>query len=316
MAEMDTASEEDRLRRLEITEIFQSTLAPIVELPALHALLDASVQGCSSALREAFGLDLEAVLERAVQQGTYEALGPCSGMIGAVYTIVEWNARAVVAFDATLLFRALDAMYGGDGRQLGEAPARELSALEQSVADQLARAMIGQFQVRLAPYVSFGCSLVHIERSFDAEPFGQDKSEMVLTQLLLAGVDERIVVALPARGLELVRDQITVSEQETPVDLDPNWSRSLSNSIGRTEVDLVAIAAGPPMLLGDVAALKPGSLVAFDAEQLEHVRIESDGEAIFEGQLGQQKGYFSICLETPMTTRPDEANGQPSRRRN
>jgi hypothetical protein len=46
------------------------------------------------------------------------------------------------------------------------------------------------------------------------------------------------------------------------------------------------------------------------------VRIESDGEVIFEGQLGQQKGYFSICLETPMTVRSDEANGQPPRRRN
>jgi flagellar motor switch protein FliM len=273
MAEMDTASEEDRLRRLEITEIFHSTLAPIVELPALRAMLDAGVQGCSSAFHQAFGLQLEAVLERAVQQGTYEALGPCSGMIGAVYDIPEWNARAVVAFDAMLLFRALDAMYGGDGRQLGEAPARELSVLEQSIADQLARAMIGQFQERLAPYVAFSCSLVRIERAFDAEPFGQDKSEMVLVQLLLAGVDERIVVALPARGLELMRDQITELEEEAPVDLDPNWTRSLSNSIGRTEVDLVAVAAGPPMLLGDVAALRPGSLVAFDAEQLEHVRI-------------------------------------------
>src|SRR5690606_15129705 len=111
------------------------------------------VFGCSSALRETFGLGAEIVLERTVQQSSYEALGPCSGMIGVVYFIAEWNARAVVAFDAMLLFRALDAMYGGDGRQLGEVPARDLSTLEQSIADQLARAVIGQFQAQLAPYV-------------------------------------------------------------------------------------------------------------------------------------------------------------------
>ena len=312
---MDTATDEDQLKRMEISEIFHSTIAPIVELPALRALLEASVRDCSAALREAFGLEVEASLERTVQLGAYEALGPCSGMIGAVYSIAEWNSRAVVAFDAMLLFRALDAMYGGDGRQLGEAPARALSALEQSIADQLARAVIGQFQARLEPYVTFGCALERVERAFDAEPFGKDKSELVLVQLLLESIDERIVIALPVRGLELVRDQIAAPAEEAPVELDPNWSRNLAQSIGHTEVDLVAVAAGPPMLLGDVAALRPGSLVEFDAAQLEHVRIESDGEAIFEGHLGQQKGYFSICLETPVAARPDESPAQPVRRR-
>jgi flagellar motor switch protein FliM len=312
---MDTAPEDDRLKRLEITEIFHSTVAPIVELPAMRTLLEASVQDCPAALRESFGLDAEIGLERTAQQGSYEALGPCSGMIGAVYFIPEWNARAVVAFDAMLLFRALDAMYGGDGRHLGEAPARELSGLEQSVADQLARTVIGRVEARLAPYVAFTCNLERVERAFDAEPFGKDKSDLVLVQLLLSTFDERIVVALPARGLELVRDQIVIPEEEAPVEIDPSWSRNLADSIGRTEVDIVAVAAGPPMLLGDVAALRPGAIVEFDAEQLEHVRIESDGEVIFEGQLGQQKGFFSICLETPVAAKPDEAKGSNGRRR-
>jgi flagellar motor switch protein FliM len=312
---MDTALEEDRLKRLEITEIFQSTVAPIIELSALRALIEASALDCPPALRESFGLQAGVVLERTVQQSAYEALGPCSGMIGAVYYIAEWNARAVVAFDAMLLFRALDAMYGGDGRQLGEAPVRELSGLEESVADQLARAVMAQFQARLAPYVAFTCRLERIERALDAEPFGADKSELVMAQLLLEAFDERIVVALPARGLELVRDQISEYQEEAPVEIDPNWGRTLTESVGRTEVELIAVAVGPPMLLGDVAALQPGSLVEFDAEQLEHVRIESDGEAIFEGQLGQQKGFFSICIETPVAAKPDESKGQPVRRR-
>ncbi len=312
---MDTALEEDRLKRLEITEIFQSTAAPIIELPALRALIEASAQDCPQALRETFGLQAGVVLERTVQQSAYEGLGPCSGMVGAVYYIAEWNARAVVAFDAMLLFRALDAMYGGDGRQLGEAPARELSGLEESVADQLARAVMAQFQARLAPYVAFSCRLERIERSLDAEPFGADKSELVMAQILLEAFDERIVVALPARGLELVRDQISVPQEEAPVEIDAHWGRSLSESVGKTEVELVAVAVGPPMLLGDVAALQPGSLVEFDADQLEHVRIESEGEAIFEGQLGQQKGFFSICIETPVAAKPDEIKGQPVRRR-
>ena len=312
---MTTAIEADELKRLEITEIFHHTLVPIAELPALRGLFDECAVGCAAALADAFSLEAEVAVERIVQLGAYEALSPSAGMIGIVYYIAEWNARAVVGFDRTMLFRALDSMYGGDGRVVGPPPTRYLTSLEQSIADQLAKAVIGQFQERLAPYVSFGCALERVEQAFDPETFVKDRSEMVVVALRLDALDERVVVALPARGLELVRDQIATPEEAAPVEIDPNWSRSLEQNVGRTEVDLLAIAEGPPMLLGDIARLQPGSLVEFDAERLEHVRIESDGEAIFEGQLGQSKGYLSVCVEAPLSARAADEPAAPASRR-
>lgn len=132
----------------------------------------------------------------------------------------------------------------------------------------------------------------------------------------LGELDEWVIVTLPARGLELARHLIAAPSEETPVELDPNWSRYLEQNVGRTEVDLVAVAAGPPMLLGEIARLQPGSLVEFDADRLEYVQIESDGEAIFEGKLGQTKGFLSICIETPLSANAaDEAAQSGARRR-
>ena len=306
-----TASEAevaDELKRLELTHIFHNTMAPIVEMPALLGIFTASAEGSATALKEVFGLDAGLTFQQAVQQPIGEALAPCAGRIAAVYSIAEWGARAVVAFDRLILFRALDTMYGGSGQVAGPAPVRNLTGLEQSVAGQLAKAVIAQFQSRLVPFVAFDCVLESLEPEFDGAQFEKDRYELISVQMRLGDLDEWVIVTLPARGVELARDLMAAPSEEAPVELDPNWSRYLEQNVGRTEVDLVAVAAGPPMLLGEIARLQPGSLVEFDADRLEYVQIESDGEAIFEGQLGQSKGFLSICVETPLSAKAaDEA---------
>ena len=303
------------LRRLEISEVFHNTVAPIVELPVLHTIFTDAATGCSAALLETFGLALPVTFEHAIQHPSRDALAPCAGMISVIHLVAEWGARIVIAYDRMLLYRALDAMYGGDGRSVGPAPARALTRLEQSIAEQLAQSILQNFRARLAPFVTFDCVVERIEQDFDPTIFEKDRSELVAAQMRLGETEEWLVVAIPARGLELAREQIAAPPEEPPLELDPNWSRSLEQSVARTEVELVAIAAGPPMLLGEVAGLEPGSLIEFDAELLEIVQIESDGEAIFEGRLGQSKGNFSICIEAPLKAATDEEAAEPPRRR-
>lgn len=306
-----TASEAaaaDELKRLELTHIFHNTLAPIVEMPAMLELLAASAEGCAAALKELFAFESDLAFQQALQQPIGDALAPCAGRIAAVFGIAEWSARAVVAFDRIILFRALDAMYGGSGQLAGPAPERELTGLERSVAGRLAKLVIGEIQSRLARLVPFDCVPESIEPAFDGAMFEKDKYELVSIQMRLGNLDEWVIVTLPARGLELARPLLMAPTEEPQVELDPSWNRILEQNVGRAEVELIAVAEGPPMLLGDVAGLQPGSLVEFDADRLEFVQIESDGEAIFEGQLGQSKGFLSISVQTPLSPRAaDEA---------
>ena len=197
-------------------------------------------------------------------------------------------------------------MYGGDGRSVAAAPDRALTGIELSIVEQLAKSVFAQFDARLAPFLTIGCLLERIDQVFDPVVFETDRSELVVAQLRLGETEEWLAVALPARGLELARDRIAAPSEEAPVELDPNWSRCLELNVGRTDVEILAIAAGPPMLLGEIARLQPGSVIEFDAESLECVRIESDGEPIFEGRLGQSKGFFSVCVETPLAAAADD----------
>ncbi len=297
---MAIESEAEELKRLELTEIFHNTLAPIAEMPALRAVFAANADACSADLLETFSLQAGFAFVQSVQAPSGEALAPCGGRVAAIYSIAEWGARAVVAFDRQILFRALDAMYGGDG-QVDAPPARDLTGLERAVAAKMAKTVMARFQTSLAPFIAFECALESLDTEFDVAVFEKDRYDLVAVQMRLGDLDEWVIVALPVRGLELARSQIAAPSEEAPVELDPNWGRYLEQNVGRTEVDVVAVAAGPPMMLREVAQLRPGSLIEFEAERLECVQIESDGEPIFEGQLGQTKGYLSVCIETPLS---------------
>jgi flagellar motor switch protein FliM len=297
---MTSAASAKELRRLELNQVFCDTRTPIVEIPAVREALAASAERSAKAIMDVFGLDVSLSLHRAVQQTADEALAPCAGAVGAVYVVPEWGARAVVAFDRIFLFRALDTMCGGTGRIAGPVPARVLTALEQAVAGRLATAVMKEFQSGLAPLILFECVLESIEPVFDSALLGKDRCELVSVQMRVGDSDGVVTVALPARGVERARDLTTAPIEEGPLDLDPDWSRYLEVNVGRAEIDVIAVAEGPPMLLGDVGRLQQGSLIEFDAERLEYVRIVSDGEAIFEGRLGQSKGYLSICIEMPL----------------
>ena len=302
------AAAAEELKRLELTHIFHNTAAPIVELPAMLEIFTAGAEGCAAALKDVFAFESGIAFQQSLQQPLNEALAPCAGRIAAVFTVPEWSARAVVAFDRVILFRALDAMYGGSGKLDGPAPARDLTGLEQSVAGKLAKVIIAEFQSRLSPFVAFDCVLETVEPAFDGALFEKDRYELISIQMRLGDLDEWVIVTLPARGVELARPLLIAPTEEPQVELDPSWGRILEQNVGRAEVELIAVAEGPPMLLGDVAGLQPGSLIEFDADRLEYVQIESDGEAIFEGQLGQSKGFLSISVQMPLSARAaDEA---------
>ncbi|HEX4894059.1 MAG TPA: FliM/FliN family flagellar motor switch protein [Hyphomicrobiaceae bacterium] len=308
---LEMASEIAEPRRLEFDQIFRDTRDPIMEVPAIRLALAGGTERSAVTIRETFGLDVGVTFHQGAQRPAAEALALCTGAVVGVYVISDWGARAFVALERSVLYRVLDAMYGGTGQISGPAAERELTALEQAVAGRFATAVMKEFQTSLTPLVSFDCVLEGVEPALAPELFEKDRGELVTVQMQLSDSGELVTIALPARGLELARDLAVTPIEEAPLEFDPNWSRDLEHNVGRAEIDIIAVAEGPPMLLCDVARLQQGSLIEFDAERLEYVRIISDGEPVFEGRLGQSKGHFSICIETPLTSAAMDPGGLP-----
>jgi flagellar motor switch protein FliM len=237
-----------------------------------------------------------------LELGPMATLAPdAENLVSAHFAIREWKAPAVVALERALLFRLLDSMYGGDGGRRGKAPARQLTGLEREIAGRIAGAVLSELSQCFARVCPFGFMLEHLE-SLPA-PEGFDAAgEYLVIRLRLTDRPEQLVVAVPSSGLEYARERLTSPGERDEPSFDPNWNRTFQRNIGATDVELVAVAVGPPMTLGDVARLEPGSLVEFDATSLQHVRLISSDLPVYEGRLGQSKGSFTVLLEMALAS--------------
>ncbi len=300
---MSAAATQDAAQVPGIVQLFEQSRPSITELPALRAILDDVAAGCATALREVAGIEANVVLNRVERAPLNSAMAASIGTVCSLFLVPEWNAQGLVGFSTTLLFRVLDAMYGGDGSKPGRetlGPERALTQLEQNVAGEIATLFFAQLQWKLEPIVPFSLRPVSVEQLVDASMYEKNSAEFALVHLQLVELEEMLFIALPLKGLELARDQLTHVKDDASHDLDPNWHRLFKQSVGSTLVELVASCEGPPMLLRDVAALHAGSVVEFDADCLNRVCLEAAGDRLFAGRLGQSKGYFTICLEAPV----------------
>ena len=287
-----------------ITQLFEQSRPPITDLPVLRTLLEEVAVACSIALRDIARTDITVTLKLVGRAPLNKAMSSNIGTVCSLFLLPEWNAQGVVGFTKPFLFRILDSMYGGDGKQHAPVPERPLTQLEQSIAGQFATAVFDLLRRKLEPFVEFGLRLVSVDELADASMYEKNATEFAFIHFWFVELDEMLFVALPLKGLELARERLTNVSDETAHDIDPDWRRQFNQSVGSTQVEFVASCEGPAMLLRDVAEMRVGSTIEFDADVLQGVCLEVAGDRVFEGRLGQSKGYFTVCLEAPLTANP------------
>ena len=289
-----------------------AAIVRLLERQQQQVINDANVRGLLEAFASACGGALSSICARQVAtrlgglgQGLPSVLfarGQASTTVCGV--IPEWGGLAHVRLDRLLLFRALDAMYGGDPMVRDSAPERPLTSLERSLAVRLASAVMGALQAALgeglkATFTAPRCLDEADPKTQESAVAGGAEETCVLVRIdadaaVLGG---SLAVLLPAKGLELLRGNLARSTSGEPRDIDPDWTGAFKRNVLAASAVLTALIDGPDMTLGDVARLKPGTLLEFDAKALAEVRLETADRAIFHGRLGQSKGLFTVLLE-------------------
>lgn len=280
-----------------ILRMFEKTSPRLIDVTSVRVLFDKFAVQAAAALSEFAPVEISTRLEQLDERPTAEFLRAAPRSVTIAGSVIEWGAIAFVRLDHMLLFRLLDAMYGGDPTQRSAMPARPLTALEGALAVQLAVAIIGKLREALSGLCSFSFQAARIvDPAAATETVANSTS--ILIAVSIAETGESISIVMPAGGLELIREK-TTSREESKAEpgIDPEWAAGFKKNVMATTVALSAIADGPAMTINDVAQLKVGSVIELDADSLKRVRIESDGKPLFVGHLGQGRGVFTVLLD-------------------
>ena len=290
--------------------LFRNTKVPFGQLPILRTTLLDIAARCAVAICELTNLKTSFALDRIDEVPVGALMVDRPGMVWSRFMVPQWEEQICIGFDASLLFRAIDAMFGGEDSAAVSVPDRGLSRLEREVCSRIASVVMNHVRSGLAKLAAFDIGPPRVDQFIDASAFEKGSGHLVVVQMHLVELNERLLIALPAKGLETARELLEKVETKAPGPaLDPNWTRMYQESAAASRIDLVACASGPSVMLSDVARWMPGSVVEFDAECLQKVVLQTvDGEPIFAGRLGQSKGMFTICVEAPFVPRSRDVN--------
>jgi flagellar motor switch protein FliM len=285
-----------------IVRLLQGSRPKLTELPRIQQMIESYARSCGDALLRVASL-ASAVLVEAFEQEEAKAVSiRVPGTIVVMSFVPYWNARIIVRFDRTLLIRALDAMYGGDPKKLRSTPpVRALTPLERSVATRIARGLAAELLIALGEVERCGSTEEHLVEPGEQESHAGAKLAYVVASLKLVDLGEQLIVGFPASALERLAEQLVTkdTQEEHVVDLD--WTQQFRRNVERSTIELVAKIEGPRLLVSDIAALRPGSLIELNREFFQNVTLVAGGRPVFKGRLGQSRGNFTVLLDRPLS---------------
>ncbi len=289
----------DATERKAMMRLFNRPRIRTSELPGVRDLFREAAATCSEAVRQGVALDITVELEAIEQETTGKLSERQHGVINVSNFFREFPMLALVRLDSVLLYRALDAMYGGDPSARREAPSRPLSPLENTLAISLARAFFAGVLPALG-VSSEGTSRVIDE--INPQLMGGSRAEYVVVTLRIVEFGDSVVLALPETAFDRLRDQLATQDTQETLVFDPVWTQDLKRNVSSTNITLRAAIEGPRLPLSAIAQLRPGSLIELDLEAMKHVVLTSQDQPVFAGRLGQSRGMFTVFLERPAKT--------------
>jgi flagellar motor switch protein FliM len=288
-----------------IVRLLQRSRPEAIELPGIQQMIEGYAKSCAEMLLRVASLETTVTVTQFEQKEAKDALHRLPGAILVLSFVPHWNARIGIRLDRSLLLRALDALYGGDPKKLGgRPPARALTSLERSLAISIAKGLVKELLSSLGEIDRSDSTEERIIEQNEQANFSNAKLEYAAASLKLVDFDELLTVAFPISAIERLAEQLGTNDaqEERVVDLD--WTQQFRRNVERTTVELVAKIDGPRLHLGDVAALKPGSLIEFDRELIQNVTLVAGEQPVFKGRLGQSRGNFTVLLDRPLAASP------------
>ena len=213
-----------------------------------------------------------------------------------------WGTGIALQFDRAFVAIVVEALFGGDDGDGGEAPAGPLTAVERRIAEVVAVQASDALRAGFADVLPSSFPFERVQLKPDLAFLGRPNAAVVVATLTLtalgrtAGVD--LLVARAA--LDGFAERLAVLPADEPENTDPRWSERLEGQVSRAPMALSAVVDLERMTLGALAGLKVGQTLALPRDAAHDVRLVCEGRDPFRCDLGQSGGRYTVRVDEPV----------------
>jgi len=278
---------------------------PLERLPQLSLALDRVAALLGERLQAYFATPASVSLVSVQVGQVFNLLSERGESLAGLLRAQAWDGLLLAGLEHSCLDLVIQAMLGGDSAgDAGEA--RIASAFDMRVLRLASEAMSAALTSAFASAAPTAFVIERMDARVDPLMLGKRDGPGLAAfyELQVLGRSEKLFLLLPQATLGSVKMQLARdAERAAP---DPKWLTDLRSRVEAADVVISAIIDQRVMTLGDIDALRIGSLIDLRPDAINRILLSSDGAPLFSGQLGQASGHYTVRIDDVYGENPEE----------
>ncbi|EYU13257.1 MULTISPECIES: flagellar motor switch protein FliM [Photorhabdus] len=208
------------------------------------------------------------------------------------------RGTALFAFAPSLVYIAVDNLFGGDGRFPTKVEGREFTHTEQRVINRMLRMALDSYRDAWSAIFKIEVEYIRSEMQVKFTNITTSPNDIVVTtpfQVEIGALSGEFNICIPFAMIEPLRERLTNPPLDNVRQEDSLWRESLVKQVQHSELELVANFADIPLRLSKILQLQPGDILPIDKP--ERLIVHVDGVPVLTSQYGTLNGQYALRVE-------------------
>ncbi len=207
------------------------------------------------------------------------------------------RGTSLFIFDPTLVFLAVDNLFGGDGRSLPKTEGRDFTQTEQRIIQRLLNLVLDSYGKSWQPVYPIEFEYVRAETNTQFANVATPNEVVVATtfEISLGSAVGEMHICMPYSTLEPIRDLLSSSMQGESLEVDKRWIGRLSKQVQAADVTMLVDLAHVQVTLDQILNMQVGDVISLNIP--EFVTASVDGVPVMECRYGISNGQYALRME-------------------
>ena len=222
------------------------------------------------------------------------------------------RGTALMVFDPTLVFLAVDNMFGGDGRFHTRVEGRDFTQTEQRIIQRILNIVFEAYSKSWEPVYPVQFEYLRSEMNTQFANIATPNEVIVATtfNVEMGPASGEMHFCFPYSMLEPIRDILSSPLQGEVLGADKRWIKLMTQQVQAAEIEIVADLAQTKMQLGDVLNMKVGDVIPLNIA--EAIEAHVDGVPVMLCKYGMFNGQYALRVDKLLRSNSTEyIKGEP-----
>ena len=208
------------------------------------------------------------------------------------------RGAALFVFAPSMVFTAVDKLFGGDGRFLTQIDGREFSNTEQRVINRMLKIALEAYSEAWSAVRKLDVRYLRSEMRAKFTNITSSPQDLVITtpfRIEIGTMVGECSICLPFTMVEPLRELLSNPQLVDTGEENKNWRRVLTREVQHSQLELTAHFVDIPLRLSQILKLQPGDVLPIDIP--EHLVGHVNGVPVLTAQYGTLNGQYALRIE-------------------